>query len=376
MGSPGDRDPGEPGTPDAGGSEPLTESTFALLRGQLANMERLLHLPGKAMSGVEKHIVPAWRRRTTGEARWASSAAVAMAIALQMSLPRRFEMPPRWLLPAVGGLLLVGLVIANPRRVSGRSTALRASSIVLTGLISLANAISAVRLLRSLLRGQATEDAALLLRWGGAIWLTNIVIFSLWYWELDRGGPAARAEGAHQYPDLLFPQMMSPEVAPDDWEPAFLDYFYLAFTNATAFSPTDVLPLTRWAKMLMLAQSAISAGNGRLGRGARGQHPPVDRPSARNGLAAAGLQKHARAIGGVLVGEASVSLHPPPVHHQVSHAGRLVGGEALGTGREVGHAAQRARCRPCRGRTRRHRRGHPPAAHRDRRSRRSRPVAG
>jgi uncharacterized membrane protein len=256
MGPPDDdAEPDEAATPEGS----LTDTTFALLRGQLANMERLLHLPGKAMSGVEKHLVPAWRRTTNGEARWASTIAVVVAIGLQISLPNRFEMPPRWLLPVVGGLLLVGLVIANPRRISKRSAGLRASGIVLTGLISLANAISAIRLLNALLRGHATENAVLLLRWGGAIWLTNIVIFSLWYWELDRGGPGARAEGEREYPDLLFPQMATPEIAPDDWEPMFVDYFYLAFTNATAFSPTDVLPLSRWAKMLMLAQSAISA---------------------------------------------------------------------------------------------------------------------
>jgi uncharacterized membrane protein len=252
-------DPGEPGTPVQRTGDSLTDSTFALLRSQLTNMERLLHLPGRAMSEVEKRVVPAWRRTTKGEARWASTTAVAVAIALQLTLPNRFAMPPRWLLPVVGGLLLVGLVIANPRRISKRSAGLRASGIVLTGLISLANAISAIRLLRALLHGRATEDALLLLRWGGAIWLTNIVIFSLWYWELDRGGPGARAEASHDYPDLLFPQMAQPDIAPDDWEPLFLDYLYLAFTNATAFSPTDVLPLTRWAKMLMMAQSAISA---------------------------------------------------------------------------------------------------------------------
>jgi uncharacterized membrane protein len=249
----------EPEAEQPRGDDSLADSTFALLRGQLANMERLLHLPGKAMSGVERHIVPAWRRRTSGEARWASSIAVAVAIALQLSLPGRFVLRPRFFIPIVGGLLLVGLIIANPRRISKRSAGLHASSIVLIGLISLGNAVSAVRLLRALIRGLATEDAALLLRWGGAIWLTNILIFSLWYWELDRGGPAARAEGENQYPDLLFPQMATPEIAPDDWEPLFLDYVYLSFTNATAFSPTDVLPLSRWAKMLMLAQSAISA---------------------------------------------------------------------------------------------------------------------
>jgi uncharacterized membrane protein len=252
-----DRDEEERADPGAG--DTIVDATFALLRGQLANMERLLHLPGKAMTGVEKHIVPAWRRRTNGEARWASSSAVVLALALQLSLPARFATPPRWLLPVIAGLLLVGLVIANPRRISRRSAGLRASSIVLMGVISVANAVSALRLLRALLRGRATEDAALLLRWGGAIWLTNIVIFSLWYWELDRGGPGARAEGEREHPDLLFPQMATPEIAPIDWEPMFVDYFYLAFTNATAFSPTDVLPLSRWAKMLMLAQSAVSA---------------------------------------------------------------------------------------------------------------------
>jgi uncharacterized membrane protein len=254
MGPPDDPDPTRPT-----GELPSDDSALSLLRSQLANVERLLHLPGKAMTGVEKHIVPAWRRRTDGEARWASSIAVGVAIALQLSLPSRFAMPPRWLLPVVGGLLLVGLLIANPRRMTRRSAGLRASGIVLTGLISLANAVSAVRLLRALVRGQATENAALLLRWGGAIWLTNVVIFGLWYWELDRGGPGARAEGVREFPDLLFPQMATPDVAPDDWEPAFLDYLYVAFTNATAFSPTDVLPLSRWAKMLMLAQAAISA---------------------------------------------------------------------------------------------------------------------
>ena len=248
---------------DAGGAgepAPMDSERLALLRSQIANVERLLRLPGRAVSEVEKHVVPAWRRRTVGEPRWASGIAVALAISLQLSLPRRFTMPPRWLLPTVGGLLLVAVLIANPRMKGQRSAGLRASSIALIGLISLENAISALRLARALIRGTAAEDAGLLLRWGGAIWLTNIVIFGLWYWELDRGGPAARAEGTRQYPDLLFPQMTTLDVSPEGWEPLFLDYLYVAFTNATAFSPTDVLPLTRWAKMLMMAQSAISAG--------------------------------------------------------------------------------------------------------------------
>ena len=101
-------------------------------------------------------------------------------------------------------------------------------------------------------------DAGSLLFNGGAVWLTNVIVFALWYWEADRGGPAARANARHEYPDFLFAQMTAPEMAPRDWEPRFLDYLYLSFTNATAFSPTDTLPLSRWAKLTMMAQSAVS----------------------------------------------------------------------------------------------------------------------
>jgi uncharacterized membrane protein len=93
---------------------------------------------------------------------------------------------------------------------------------------------------------------------GAAIWATNVIVFGLWYWEFDRGGAIERAAGDRQYPDLLFPQMTSPDLAPPDWEPGFVDYLYVSFTNATAFSPTDVLPMTRWAKLTMMTQSAIS----------------------------------------------------------------------------------------------------------------------
>ena len=94
---------------------------------------------------------------------------------------------------------------------------------------------------------------------GGAIWLTNVIAFALWYWEFDRGGPVARALATKPYPDFQFAQMVSPrEMVPPDWEPAFADYLYLAFTNAAAFSPTDVLPMSRWAKMGMTVQAIIS----------------------------------------------------------------------------------------------------------------------
>jgi uncharacterized membrane protein len=109
-----------------------------------------------------------------------------------------------------------------------------------------------------LVAGRAGTDAVPLLLTGGGIWLTNVIVFALWYWEWDRGGPMARVLGQRQYADFLFAQMQNPESAPPDWEPAFLDYLYLSFTNSTAFSPTDVMPLSRWAKMLMMLQSSVS----------------------------------------------------------------------------------------------------------------------
>ncbi len=97
-----------------------------------------------------------------------------------------------------------------------------------------------------------------LLMWGSTVWLTNVIVFALGYWELDRGGPAARAMARKTHPDFLFSQMTVPELIHKDWEPGFVDYLYLSFTNATAFSPTDTLPLSRWAKLLMMAESLVS----------------------------------------------------------------------------------------------------------------------
>ncbi len=110
-------------------------------------------------------------------------------------------------------------------------------------MITLANAGSAGRLITALLQGRAHESATTLLLTGGAIWLTNVIVFGMWYWNLDRGGPAARAQALKSFPDFLFPQMTAPDLSPADWQPQFFDYLYLSFTNAAAFSPTDTLPL-------------------------------------------------------------------------------------------------------------------------------------
>ena len=204
-------------------------------------------------------MVPAWRRPTEGEARWQAALAVAVAVALQYPLPGRLVLVhPPWLLPTLQALLLIALVMANPRRLNTQSRVIRFLSLTLTALLSLANAYSLARLAIGLVQGTEGSSAGPLLITGGTIWLVNVIVFALWYWEFDRGGPVARANADRMYPDFQFVQMASPALAPPDWEPAFADYLYLSFTNATAFSPTDTMPLSRWAKLAMTVQAAVS----------------------------------------------------------------------------------------------------------------------
>jgi len=226
---------------------------------QLRRIERLLD-PGVRVieDAHERFLVPAWRRVTEGEPRWPVSIAIVAAIVMQVALPRRLAFHPRYLLPVLEALLLVGQIIANPMRINRESARLRSASIVLIGVISVANVWSAGRLVNGLVHGTEGNTAGALLVRGGAIWLTNVIVFALWYWELDRGGPGDRANAVKPMPDFLFAQMQSPEFAPPDWEPQFVDYLYLSFTDATAFSPTDVLPMSRWAKMTMMLQSCVS----------------------------------------------------------------------------------------------------------------------
>ena len=220
--------------------------------------ETCVALLGVAPRAAGKEM-PAWRRRTVGEPRWQVAACTAVAIGLQVAVPGRLVvLRPVWVLPALEGVLLLALVLANPHRINRQSRVLRMLGLALATLISFANAWSVVSLAEGLVRGTEGENAGPLLVTGGAIWLTNVIVFALWYWEFDRGGPVARALGTDPYPDFLFVQMTSPKLAPPDWEPAFADYLYLAFTNAAAFSPTDVMPLSRWAKLAMTVQSAVS----------------------------------------------------------------------------------------------------------------------
>jgi len=180
------------------------------------------------------------------------------ASGLQMALPEWLSLGPHWLLPALQLALLCALVASSPGRLERRSVALRAGGLALAGLLSLANAISAALLVNGLAHGSRADSAAALLLAGGSIWAANVLIFALWYWELDRGGPADRCHAVRMYPDFLFPQMQQPDIAPSDWKPSFTDYLYLSFTNAISFAASDVTPLTRWAKAMMMLQSAVS----------------------------------------------------------------------------------------------------------------------
>lgn len=184
-------------------------------------------------------------------------AAIAAA-ALQVALPDRLVvgLGPRWLLPGLEGVLAAVLLVAVPGRITRESGRLRALSLLLIAVINIGNAVSLGELVKALLYGGAGGGRALVIA-SVPIWLTNVIVFGLWYWELDRGGPAARLQPEHRRPDFLFPQMTAPASAPG-WTPAFLDYLYTSFTNATAFSPTDTMPLTAAAKALMMLQSLAS----------------------------------------------------------------------------------------------------------------------
>jgi hypothetical protein len=149
----------------------------------------------------------------------------------------------------------VVLLIANPGHISTEESRLRVVGVVLIRTTTVANVVSLTELIHALLysstSGRSLVYAAV------PVWLTNVIVFGLWYWELDRGGPATRQRPGHRRPDFLFPQMSVAASSPG-WAPSLLDYIYTSFTNATALSPTDTMPLTAWAKLLMMLQSLAS----------------------------------------------------------------------------------------------------------------------
>ena len=182
-----------------------------------------------------------------------------MAIVVPLLLPDRFSLAPNWIGPAVLTTLLVAHTIVDPGRIDRQSRASRAIGIALMAVLVAGAATQAVVLIVELVSGnKALNSADALLSSGALVWLNTIIAFTFLYWEFDGGGPVARAHRGAKYPHFAFAQHMNPDLAPPDWRPLFLDYLYLGLTNATAFSPTDVLPLSRWAKMTMMVQSTIA----------------------------------------------------------------------------------------------------------------------
>jgi uncharacterized membrane protein len=188
---------------------------------------------------------------------WPSMLTVIAAIALQVLLPARLTAGPSWLLPTLEGLVLVGLAVLTPRRLAGEHPLRRRLALLITAVVSIANAVSLALLSRELLHRQPISGRGLIFS-GILIWLTNVLIFGLWYWEVDRGGPGRRAAGHDGPPDFLFPQMTDDRIQQPGWRPQFIDYLYVSLTNGMALSPTDTMPLSAAAKSMMGVQALIS----------------------------------------------------------------------------------------------------------------------
>jgi hypothetical protein len=202
------------------------------------------------------------------ESRWEAAPAVGLVIGFQLLLAfvSRSENWRLWGLPwwvwliSVGPetALLVPLAWQRPRRRLEQLGRRREVALALLGVVSLTNALLVLALIASLVQGEEKSGGQLLLK-AVTVWGTNVIAFGLWYWGFDRGGPVRRLEPDPPRPDFQFPQLENPELAEPGWQPRLTDYIYVSFTNSIAFSPTDTMPLTRWAKLLMLTESGISA---------------------------------------------------------------------------------------------------------------------
>ncbi len=217
-------------------------------------------IPAAADPKAAEHDEAAWGYSSPYEPRWPATLTILAALVLYYTLPERLTPGPNWVVPALELAVIVPLNISAPRITPSRLR--REIAIVLFGAISVANFIALVLLIQELLgkiapAGHQQLEGRTLIVAAIHIWLTNVIIFGLWYWELDRGGPIERRKPRHGHPDFLFPQMTVPESALH-WTPGLVDYLYVSLTNATAFSPTDTPPLTPTAKALMLTQSLVS----------------------------------------------------------------------------------------------------------------------
>ena len=195
-----------------------------------------------------------------GERWWPVALAIVVVAFLHVILPARYRVQPAWVVPAVLLALLAVLIAADPGRIDRQKTWLRVITSAVIAFITLANLFAAVRLVLDILTNNRlyASNPGGLLAVGGVIWVTNVVAFSLWYWDLDRGGAAARAHHPDKNPAFVFPEMQHPEYVAAGWVPRFVDYLSLGFWTAMAFSPTDISAIRPWAKLLMMLEAAGS----------------------------------------------------------------------------------------------------------------------
>jgi hypothetical protein len=201
---------------------------------------------------------PSWKRETPPESRWPAFGAALVVIASQAWVSNSLELQPFWLLPLVSAILLgASVAVYLPEREEPSKLA-RVLSAALVAALVLANIACLGLLIRGVFVGSALDPIGLLLA-GVALWVTNVAVFALVYWELDGDGPESRSDGYPDYPDLVFPQQQADQqgLAPADWKPMFPDYLYVSLTSATAFSPTDAMPYSKRAKLVMGLESSI-----------------------------------------------------------------------------------------------------------------------
>ncbi len=175
---------------------------------------------------------------------------------LYVVLPGRLVVGPRWLVPVLI-ILPLGPLSARRHRHPDESRHIRRATLILIATITLANVISMVLLVVHLLNTAVSQGRNLIYS-AVSIWLTNVIVYGLWLWETDRGGPHRRAGGNAAWPDVQFPQMENPNLAPADWYPRFTDYLYTSFANGTSFAPADAMPLSARAKLLFASEALVS----------------------------------------------------------------------------------------------------------------------
>jgi hypothetical protein len=237
---------------DAAGRAPATAQAEGIARDWW--VRRQVSAPLRPISKIE--VV---RTGIGAEKPWPLIGALIVAMAIPLLLPSRFSLGPSWVVPVIDAVLLAAIVVADRARSSRLPAAVRALSLTLVVVLVAEAAGVTTRLIIDLVTGgPETNNPTDLLSVGFGVWIYTILAFAFLYWVLDGGGPDARLWTPPEFPDLAFPEQLNPVVAPPGWRPLFFDYLYLGFTNATAFSPTDVMPLARWAKAAMTLQATTS----------------------------------------------------------------------------------------------------------------------